>query len=38
VPEYEVVRRYGGETRLVGDPKGHATSDLIARVKALPEP
>ncbi|HEX6199140.1 MAG TPA: adenylyltransferase/cytidyltransferase family protein [Thermoanaerobaculia bacterium] len=38
VPEYEVVRRYGGETRLVGDPKDHATSDLIARVKALPEP
>jgi rfaE bifunctional protein nucleotidyltransferase chain/domain len=38
VPEHEVVRRYGGETRLVGDPKDHATSDLIARVKALPEP
>jgi len=37
VPEYEVVRRYGGETRLVGDPKDHATSDLIGRVKALPE-
>ena len=36
VPEYEVVRSYGGETRLVGDPKDHATSDLIARVRALP--
>lgn len=36
VPEYEVVRAYGGATRLVGDPKGHATSDLIARVKTLP--
>ena len=35
VPEYEVVRRYGGETRLVGDPKDHATSDLIAKIKAL---
>jgi len=36
VPEYEVVRAYGGRTVLVGDPKDHATSDLIARVKALP--
>lgn len=38
VPEYEVVRRYGGSTRLVGDPKDHATSDLIARIRALPDP
>jgi rfaE bifunctional protein nucleotidyltransferase chain/domain len=37
VPEYEVVRAYGGRTALVGDPKDHATSDLIARVRALPE-
>lgn len=37
VPEYAVVRAYGGRTALVGDPKDHATSDLIARVKALPE-
>jgi len=37
VPEHDVVRSYGGETRLVGDPKDHATTDLIARVKALPE-
>jgi rfaE bifunctional protein nucleotidyltransferase chain/domain len=36
VPEYETVRAYGGETRLVGDPKDHATSDLIARVRSLP--
>ena len=36
VPEYEVVRAYGGRTALVGDPKDHATSDLIARIKALP--
>jgi rfaE bifunctional protein nucleotidyltransferase chain/domain len=36
VPEYETVRAYGGETRLVGDPKDHATSDLISRVRALP--
>ncbi len=37
VPEHGVVRAYGGETRLVGDPKDHATSDLITRVKALPD-
>ena len=37
VPEYEVVRSYGGETALVGDPKDHATRDLIARVRALPD-
>ncbi len=36
VPEYEVVRAYGGRTALVGDPKDHATSDLIAKVKSLP--
>jgi rfaE bifunctional protein nucleotidyltransferase chain/domain len=36
VPEYETVRAYGGRTALVGDPKDHATSDLIARVRALP--
>ena len=35
VPEYEVVRAYGGRTALVGDPKDHATSDLVARVRAL---
>ena len=36
VPEYEVVRAYGGRTVLVGDPKDHATSDLIERVRRLP--
>ena len=36
VPEYETVRAYGGRTALVGDPKDHATSDLIAKIKALP--
>jgi rfaE bifunctional protein nucleotidyltransferase chain/domain len=35
VPEYETVRAYGGETRLVGDPKDHSTSDLITRVATL---
>jgi rfaE bifunctional protein nucleotidyltransferase chain/domain len=36
VPEFATVRAYGGRTALVGDPKDHATSDLIARVQALP--
>jgi D-glycero-beta-D-manno-heptose 1-phosphate adenylyltransferase len=36
VPEYATVRAYGGRTALVGDPKDHATSDLVAAVKALP--
>ncbi|MEE8525174.1 MAG: adenylyltransferase/cytidyltransferase family protein [Thermoanaerobaculia bacterium] len=36
VPEYETVRAYGGRTVLVGDPKDHATTDLIAAVRALP--
>jgi rfaE bifunctional protein nucleotidyltransferase chain/domain len=36
VPEFDVVRAYGGRTVLVGDPKDHATSDLVARVRALP--
>lgn len=36
VPEYPVVSAYGGRTALVGDPKDHNTSDLIAAVRALP--
>ncbi len=36
VPEHEVVAAYGGETRIVGDPKDHGTRDLIAAVKRLP--
>ncbi len=35
VPEFDVVRAYGGRTVLVGDPKDHATSDLIGRVRRL---
>ena len=37
VPEYRVVRAYGGRTALVGDPKDHNTTDLIAAVRALPK-
>lgn len=36
VPEYEVVRAYGGRTVLVGDPKDHSTTDLIGRLKTPP--
>lgn len=36
VPERDIVRAYGGETALVGDPKDHATRDLIAKIRALP--
>ena len=36
VPERDVMARLGGRVAIVGDPKAHATTDLIARVKALP--
>ena len=32
VPEREVVRRYGGRTVIVGDPKDHSTQNLLARI------
>lgn len=32
VPEREVVRSYGGEVVIVGDPKNHSTRDLIQQV------
>jgi rfaE bifunctional protein nucleotidyltransferase chain/domain len=35
VPEYATVQAYGGRTALVGDPKDHATSDLIRKVCEL---
>lgn len=33
VPEREVVARAGGRVAIVGDPKDHATSDLVARLR-----
>jgi rfaE bifunctional protein nucleotidyltransferase chain/domain len=33
VPEREVVARYGGRTAIVGDPKDHATTDVIERMR-----
>lgn len=35
VPEAELVRSLGGEVAIVGDPKDHATTDVIARIRAL---
>ena len=35
VPERDIVRTYGGRTAIVGDPKDHATRDLIARIREL---
>ncbi len=32
VPERDVMRRLGGVTRIVGDPKDHSTRDLIGQV------
>jgi rfaE bifunctional protein nucleotidyltransferase chain/domain len=36
VPERDVVARYGGKTVIVGDPKHHATTDLIDRIRKPP--
>jgi rfaE bifunctional protein nucleotidyltransferase chain/domain len=33
VPERAAVRAYGGRTAIVGDPKSHATRDLVARIR-----
>jgi rfaE bifunctional protein nucleotidyltransferase chain/domain len=33
VPERGIVAAYGGRTVIVGDPKGHATTDLIGRIR-----
>jgi len=35
VPERAVVQAYGGRTAIVGDPKDHATHDLLARIARL---
>lgn len=32
VPEREVVRSFGGEVRIVGDPKNHSTRELLAEI------
>ena len=32
VPERDVVRSYGGQVAIVGDPKDHSTSEIISRL------
>ena len=32
VPEREVVKSYGGEVRIVGDPKNHSTRALLSEI------
>jgi rfaE bifunctional protein nucleotidyltransferase chain/domain len=36
VPERQVVAAYGGRTVIVGDPKGHSTTDVIEKIRRLP--
>jgi D-glycero-beta-D-manno-heptose 1-phosphate adenylyltransferase len=35
VPERETVLAYGGRIAIVGDPKQHATRDLIERIRGV---
>lgn len=35
VPERDVVRSYGGRVAIVGDPKDHSTSAILARLGGL---
>ena len=37
VPERSSVAAYGGRTVIVGDPKDHATTDLIAKIRKAEE-
>ena len=32
VPERDIVRGYGGNVRITGDPKDHSTRDIIERI------
>ncbi len=36
VPEREIARELGIRVAIVGDPKEHATRDIVARILALP--
>ena len=38
VPEREVVAAYGGRTEICGDPKDHATTDLIGIIRERFDP
>jgi D-glycero-beta-D-manno-heptose 1-phosphate adenylyltransferase len=34
VPEAEIVKAYGGQVVIVGDPKDHSTTEMLRRMKA----
>lgn len=34
VPEREIVREYGGQVAIVGDPKDHSSTELISKVSS----
>ncbi len=36
VPERDIVRAYGGQVAIVGDPKDHSTSDLLQQLRTSP--
>ena len=33
VPEREIVREYGGQVRIVGDPKDHSSTEMIKKAR-----
>lgn len=33
IPEREIVREYGGQVAIVGDPKNHSSTDLIQKIR-----
>lgn len=35
VPEREIVKEYGGQTAIVGDPKDHSSTELIKKVAGV---
>jgi D-glycero-beta-D-manno-heptose 1-phosphate adenylyltransferase len=35
VPEREIVRKYGGQVAIVGDPKDHSSTELIDKVSRV---
>jgi D-glycero-beta-D-manno-heptose 1-phosphate adenylyltransferase len=35
VPEGEIVRAYGGKVVIVGDPKDHSTTEVLAKMRAM---
>jgi rfaE bifunctional protein nucleotidyltransferase chain/domain len=38
VPERDVVASFGGKTVITGDPKAHATTDVVERIRSRLDP